>query len=64
MNIDLAWFNRGDLAVRPIRVRTTSQIEHEVRWGRAIRGLIFAGKVAAIVVGFIVFVSAIFLATP
>lgn len=57
MSLDLAWFNRGDLATQPITVRTVAQIEHEARWGRTVRGLIFAGKVAAIVVGFIVLVA-------
>ena len=63
MSIDLAFYGR-ELARNPIRVRTAAQIEHQARWGRTVRGLIFVGKVAAIAVGFIVIVSAIFLATP
>jgi len=57
MSLDLAWFNRGDLATQPIKVRSAAQIEHEARWGRMVRGLIFAGKAAAIAVGFIVLVA-------
>lgn len=56
MSLDLAFYGR-DLARRPITVRSASQIEHEIRWGRTARGLKLAGKAAAIAVGFIVLVT-------
>ncbi len=55
MRLDLAFYGR-ETARRPITVRSASQIEHEARWGRTVRGLKTAAKAVAVAVVFIVLV--------